>query len=138
MSDPTPLEIRLMRRTVYNPETGCMEWVGTLAYGYGIITDHGKRLRVHRLAYELARGEIQNGLEIDHLCRVRHCLNPDHLEAVTHAENTRRGVGFAGQNARKMSCHKGHPFAGQNTRGDRYCRTCDTERKRAWRAKQRA
>ena len=80
-------------------------------------------------------GPIKYPQELDHLCKVRHCVNPEHLESVAHAENVRRGNG--GQNwAAKTHCPQGHPYDEENTRvisGRRVCRTCANERSRAWR-----
>lgn len=82
-------ERRLRDKVVWNGE--CLLWQGRLTYaGYGHLNLQGRFIGVHRVAYELAKGPIPAGLEIDHLCAVRHCVNPDHLEAVTHAENLRR------------------------------------------------
>ena len=97
--------------------------------GYGYVTVRGKHQPAHRVAYELFVGAIPEGLEIDHLCRVRRCVNPDHLEAVTHAENMRRSpTSFAGVNARRTHCKKGHPYDAANTRRDkegrRVCLAC--------------
>ena len=73
-------------------EGGCWLWVGGRARpnGYGNLSVNNRLVNVHRLSYELRKGPIPDGLTIDHLCRVRLCINPDHLEAVTRAENTRR------------------------------------------------
>ena len=71
----------------------CWEWRGSRdTSGYGAVTLDGKRSKVHRVSYELAYGLIPEGLQIDHLCRVRACCNPAHLEAVTASENVRRGL----------------------------------------------
>ena len=84
----------------------------------------------HRVAYELQVGPIPVGLQLDHLCRVRSCVNPAHLEPVTSAENTRRGL-----RAMKTHCPQGHPYAGENLlirpTGQRRCRTCHLAGKRA-------
>lgn len=90
----------------------------------------------HRFAYEDIVGPILEGLTIDHLCRVRHCVNPAHLEPVTHLENVRRGNGGLNQLA-KTHCPKGHPYDEENTYrlpsrpSGRYCRACRRERNRA-------
>lgn len=91
----------------------------------------------HRLSYELHKGEIPEGLEIDHLCRNRWCVNPDHLEAVTRRENIMRGDGpkkLGELNSKKTHCKHGHPFDKENTRyrptGGRSCRICNRERQR--------
>lgn len=83
--------------------------------------------KAHRVAFELIRGCIPNGLVLDHLCRNRGCVNPDHLEPVTFRENIMRGVGYTAQQARKTHCRHGHEFTVENTyvwRGGRICRTC--------------
>lgn len=71
----------------------CWLWRGTLTWdGYGLFRDKGRRSGAHRFAYEFFVGPIPDGFQIDHLCRVRHCVNPAHLEPVTPAENTRRSA----------------------------------------------
>lgn len=73
-------------------ESSCIVWVGaTNTVGYGVVQIDGERHLAHRVAYEAAYGPIPQGLVIDHLCRVRNCVKPEHLEAVTTAENLRRG-----------------------------------------------
>ena len=70
----------------------CVVWVGsTNSRGYGLISIGGKVELAHRVAYEAAYGPIPDGMVIDHLCRVRNCVKPEHLEAVTQGENVRRG-----------------------------------------------
>lgn len=108
--------------------TGCWLWTrGKTAKGYGVVYHCGKQLYAHRVAYELVKGPIPDGLELDHLCRVHACINPDHLEAVTHKVNTHRGNTGA-HNARKTACKQGHPFDEANTYirqgGGRHCRAC--------------
>ena len=116
-------------------ESGCWEWVGNiLQSGYGqIAITHTHMELAHRFAYELLVGPIPEGLQLDHLCRVRHCVNPDHLEPVTARENVLRGNGIAAQSARQTHCIHGHPFDEGNTyltkRGWRQCRTCTKLRK---------
>lgn len=112
----------------------CWLWRGTVrSDGYGAIQIHGEQWRAHRLMWVLMRGGIPNGMEIDHLCRTRACVNPQHMEVVTHRENCRRGSGWAGQHARKTHCPKGHAYDEANTyRRDtmRYCRQCHREAER--------
>jgi hypothetical protein len=106
----------------------CWLWTGNQTHGYGSIRVEGHHLRVHRVVYEAMRGPIPEGLTIDHLCRVRNCVNPAHLEPVTAVENVMRGETITGINARKTHCVHGHPFDAENTRirpdGSRACREC--------------
>lgn len=113
--------------------SGCWVWQRARSgSGYGQIRDgRGHQRGVHRLAYELVKGPIPEGLTIDHLCRVRLCINPDHLEAVTHRENVMRGIGPTAINARKTHCAQGHIYSAANTyngigthTGQRQCRKC--------------
>jgi hypothetical protein len=88
---PPPIE-RFKRFTDVGSED-CWLWRGTIdGNGYGRFFVSGRPVRAHRWAYEYWCGRIPRRLEIDHLCRVRHCVNPWHLEAVTHPENVRRGL----------------------------------------------
>lgn len=80
-----------------NPDNGCWEWQGELnSNGYGRVWRNNKRIMAHRGFYELHRGPIPEGLELDHLCRNKPCVNPAHLEPVTHAENVRRAARATG------------------------------------------
>lgn len=115
----------------------CDIWTGSLDKdGYGRIKRNGMTYRAHRIAYEEAKGPIPDGLQLDHLCRVRNCINPDHLEAVTCQENIRRGELGAAQRAR-THCPQNHPYSGDNLyidpRGDRQCRICRYNQLKAWR-----
>ena len=106
--------------------------------GYGQFRIGVRVVRAHRYAYELLVGPIPEGLILDHLCRVRNCVNPAHLEPVTQGENVRRGLAggpAAGLRMRaKTHCLQGHPYDEENTRwykGWRYCRTCQHLRDRS-------
>ena len=75
-------------------DSECWNWTAAIfkGLGYGKFNFNGKTCYAHRVSYELHVGEIPSGLQIDHLCRNRKCVNPDHLEPVTHIENIRRGM----------------------------------------------
>ena len=109
----------------------CWLWTGRLeALGYARCRVDGERVYAHRYAYELEVGPIPDGMEIDHLCRVRHCVNPTHLEAVTHRENLRRSpIQVTSVNARKTHCPYGHPYSNRDSRGWRECGTCRSRRR---------
>jgi hypothetical protein len=128
---------RTLQLEKYDPQTifsnaeigqNCWIWQGSMyENGYG---KYGKRgFMAHRLAYELAIGDVPSDMCLDHLCRNRACINPAHLEIVTMSENLRRGESFSGKNARKTHCIHGHNFTNANTyihpkRGSRLCRQC--------------
>lgn len=142
MRSVKPLEERLFAKV---DATGpCWLWTGAKNIGgYGAISK-GRRQGagiVHRIVWELLVGPIPEGLELDHLCRVRACCNPDHLEPVTRAENVARGARRAGLH-RKTHCKYGHPFTPENSMPNgahgRSCRTCQNARNRAARARKKA
>lgn len=121
-----PVEPRFWAKV--NKTESCWLWMsGTAGEGYGVFhLEHGRQVYAHRFAYELLVGPIPEGLEIDHLCRVRLCVRPDHLEAVTPQENQRRA------NA-KTHCPRGHDREGRP-----HCRICKRDAARARRVKARA
>lgn len=126
---------RLLRRCV-TTESGCLEWTGCLnSRGYGVIGADGTRQLAHRVSYELQVGPIPDGLQIDHVCRNKRCVNPEHLEPVTAQENTRRRP-----DVNKTHCVHGHEMTDANTivkqrangRVERNCRKCfNTQRRLA-------
>lgn len=134
------LPTRIQARITPDFASGCWWWDGPLHHGYGSTYFARRNWRVHRLTYFLLIGEIPEGKELDHLCRVRHCVNPAHLEPVTQVENTLRGVGVTAVNARKTSCVHGHAEDGWRVRKDRVgrdCRQCNIDRLRGQRTASR-
>lgn len=106
----------------------CWFWCGAKnPKGYGLFYANGKQRGAHRIAYELLKGPIPAGMTLDHLCRVRPCVNPAHVEVVTNRENVLRGVGHTAINARKTHCIRGHVLIAENLiKGkDRRCKQCD-------------
>lgn len=167
MSRPrTPLPAtlaELLERTVLAPRTGCLVWDGRMVRGgygqIGISRQHaaelgiGQTVLVHRLAWELANGPIPEGLQIDHLCRNRACVNVAHMEVVTPSENTQRGDGpllsslrlqdmrSKEREAYQTHCKHGHALIADNVytdrRGFRNCRECQRARSRVWKLRQK-
>lgn len=119
----------------------CWNWTGSLSgNGYGAFWVEGRTVIAHRWAYEALVGPIPDGLEVDHLCRNRACVNPEHMEPVTARENIMRGMGVTAINAAKTHCKHGHEFTNKNTYIDpsmnganRACKTCRKYRLQEWR-----
>ena len=140
----TPIIERFMKFVSPEPNSGCWLWTGSISEdGYGKFKMTQAAWAAHRVSYELFVGPIPEGLQIDHLCRVRCCVNPKHLEPVTLQENFRRGIGNAHGAAAasiarisKTHCLRGHEYVPDNVMiqadGARRCRTCDRKRAREY------
>ena len=135
---------RFMNKVIVDSRTWCAIWIGAVDKdGYPIYRySPTKQGRGHRFSYEQCKGPIPKGSQIDHLCRNRACVNAAHLEIVSPKENTLRGYGPAGNNARKIECINHHPFSKENTRvrpnGGRDCKQCKREVLRRSRARRKA
>jgi len=129
-------ELHRFREKYYICDDGHWLWTAnTDKDGYAIFGISGKNGKAHRISYAHYVGEIPDGFQIDHLCRIKNCVNPEHLEAVTPRENTMRGNTAARWNAEKTHCVRGHPFDEENTvpqPGGRSCRECGRARSREW------
>lgn len=144
MTNPTrSIPYEYQSRIALDASTGCWIWTGPLdTHGYGQARVDGRTAIAHRVVYAALVGEVPAGLELYHLCRVRACVNPDHLEPVTHRENVLRGEGVAAIAAATETCPQGHPYNGRNllafSDGKRRCRACRNARDAAWKRKARA
>ncbi|WP_445238441.1 HNH endonuclease signature motif containing protein [Leucobacter sp. USCH14] len=129
------VEKRFWAKVNKNGDGGCWVWVAHVdKLGYGRLRVGGRQGRMvgaHRVSWMLCVGEIPDGADIDHLCRNPSCVNPAHLEPVSHKENIRRGVAGAVNRARQLAkthCPQGHEYDGRNTHlrpnGSRSCRAC--------------
>jgi|ERR1035437_6160 hypothetical protein len=143
LMDTHELPARLVKKYEIQ-EDGCWLWVAAKDRGgYGVVRFNGKACRAHRVMYELLIGPIPDGLVIDHLCKVRACVNPVHMEPVTIAENTFRGTIYirkAEWAASITHCPFGHPYDESNTDYQphgRRCRQCHNRRERERQARRR-
>lgn len=131
---------RFWERVDTSGQLGCWLWTGPLtSYGYGVLNYRGVRFRAHRVSFEAHTGrKIAADEVIDHICRTRHCVNPQHLRTLSSVDNVMIGISLPAMNARRSQCDRGHVFDEANTRvnkrGWRDCRACDRERAlRYWR-----
>jgi hypothetical protein len=113
----------------------CWEWLASFnTDGYGAAWYENKQQQAHRAVYKILVGPIPEGMQLDHLCNNRSCVNPNHLEVVDAWENNFRSQSFTAKNIKKTHCIHGHEFTDENTyihpqRGHRHCRACQNKRK---------
>lgn len=117
-------------------ETGCWNWTGSKhERGYGHIHRNGTILQAHRVSYEIFKQTIPKNHDLDHLCRNEKCVNPSHLEPVSHRENVLRGISPLAKQAQQTHCKRGHPLSGKNlyvNNGSRRCQTCHSMHNKNW------
>lgn len=125
---------RFYRKVPERPGGECWPWRGTMFdTGYGAFSLQGRNRGAHRVSYQIHRGEIPAGLVLDHLCRTRSCVNPEHLEPVRQGENVRRGESPSAQAQRAGTCSAGlHDMTDVYVKPDgmRQCRPCQIQRAR--------
>ena len=125
------LQERFDSSYIPEPNSGCWIWTQNISYlGYGVFPVAGIKTRAaHRISYQMHVGKIPKGLELDHLCRVRCCVNPHHLEPVTHAENIRRGLRGVLAPPPVTHCSRGHEYTPENTYWQKHLKVCITCRR---------
>lgn len=134
---------RFLSKIAHCPTTGCWLWLGTmLSRGYGVFKWRAQPHLAHRISLRFAGREIKPSLTVDHLCRTKSCVNPDHLEVVSVRENLLRAPNSPStKNLQKSHCKNGHPLFGENLlvvprpsgRTERWCKTCTAATSRAYR-----
>src|SRR5262245_11493011 len=141
MAKPKDFLMRFWSKVDKKGENDCWKWISAVSNGYGYFSvANGFRMRAHVISYELrARMPLPSDMEIDHVCRNTLCVNPKHLEVVSHRENMLRGDGPTAINARKAYCIRGHPLFGANLYlhpKQRVCRICSRQSQQKYRNKQ--
>lgn len=117
---------------------GCWIWrLSVNRGGYAQARRWGRLVTGHRLAYETFIGPVPVGSVLDHICNVKRCVNPNHLNPTSDRDNILRGTAPPAINARKTVCHQSHPLDGVDARGKRFCRTCASESLRRYRERSR-
>ena len=132
---PTPWDLppRIAAKIAVDADTGCWLWTAARTPDYGAIHHEGRQYRAHRFIYELIAYGIPEGMQMDHLCRVKRCVSPLHVEPVTPSENQIRS-GLAIRSTPYYPC--GHPRTAENSRrgATLYARCCRTCHEAIWRA----
>ena len=129
-----PIADRLLAMSRLDADTGCRVWLASKdEKGYGQVRHDGTCRKAYKVAWVLEHGPVPAGLELDHLCRNPACINPEHLEPVTHKENMRRGM--YGQ---RTACPRGHAYDIVRPNGSRWCKQCDAAAARRYRAERKA
>lgn len=128
---------RFDRKVFTEPNTGCWLWGGSLCSGgYGTFGGPERTESAHIYSYVRHRGPVPSGTELDHKCRTKACVNPDHMEAVTHRENVMRGKSPFATKAAATHCKSGHELSGHNLirrkGGNRGCRVCGLVAAEKW------
>lgn len=139
---PRPASERFHGKYAIDPETGCWNWTGYVAeHGYGTIGEtvapgRSRSLYAHRISYEIHKGPIPEGLVVDHMCNNRRCVNPDHLQAITHRENVLRSPHPLFARRRVGLCIRGHDMTDPTNvyirpdNGRKMCKACTRIRQR--------
>lgn len=124
------VEERFWQKVDKGGDNGCWNWTGAItSSGYGNFAINRVATVAHRLSYKWIIGEVDGGLDLDHLCRNRRCVNPAHLEPVSRSINLLRGDTIPAEHAKKTHCPQGHEYTQENTyvyakTNSRYCRIC--------------
>jgi len=140
--DLDPDQVRFFSKVNLLTESGCWQWVRPLDNGYGRFQFKRKTTLAHRQVLAFTDPErLASAQQVDHLCRNRGCVRPDHLEMVTLKENALRGEGITAANLRVTHCSNRHEYDHENTyrtpSGSRDCIKCQRQRVRDWRARQK-
>jgi hypothetical protein len=138
------IDVRFLRKLAFD-EFGCWLWIGAKSKGHGYLRMWDRALSrwgsvgAHRWSYERFVGSIPQGMEVDHVCRRRACVNPAHLRIVTPRQNVlENSLSLQAANSQKVVCPRGHPLLRRESGGGRWCRPCQIEAKRRYRERQRA
>lgn len=141
--DLSSLPARVLDKIAFEPESGCWLWTGGLTgRGYGGLWVDGHMRSAHRVLRETLVGPVPQGFELDHKCRIRSCVNPDHVEPVTHRVNMRRSpIAITAINMRKERCKMGHKFElirfERSGRARRVCLVCDRAKWARWKRRKK-